>query len=88
MTIQLQKIGVLSAAHHDCSGSLHTFDECKKYIESTVGIGTHVKPVIFALNLFAVQCMTKDPSTGHGIRGVPSPWGPHSRNNQGRPAQR
>ena len=33
---------------------MHTFDECKKYIESTVGIVTDVKPVDFTLNAFAV----------------------------------
>ena len=54
MTINLQKIGVLSATHLDYSGSMHTFDDCIKYIESTVGIGTHVKPVIFTLIIFAV----------------------------------
>ena len=51
---ELQRILVLSAIHHDYSGSLHTFCKCKKYIESTVGTRTHVKPVFFTVNLFAV----------------------------------
>ena len=54
ITLDLHKTQILAATHHDCSGLLHTFDECKKYIESTVRIGTHVKPVIFTLIIFAV----------------------------------
>ena len=54
ITIELQKIGVLSATHLNYIGSLHTLDDCKKCIESTVGIVTDVKPVIFTVNLFAV----------------------------------
>ena len=54
ITITLLKIQVLPATHHDCSGSLHTFAKCKKCIESTVRIGTHVKPVKFTLIIFAV----------------------------------
>ena len=50
----LQKIQVLSAIHHKSSGSLHTFEDCKKYSESTVGTGTDVIPVICTLNIFAV----------------------------------
>ena len=54
MTIQLQKTQVLSAFHLDYIESLYRLDECKKCIESTVGTGTHVKPVKFTLNIFAV----------------------------------
>ena len=54
MKIELQEIQVLSTTHHDSIGSLHTFDDCIKYSESTVRIGTHVKPVVFTLNIFAV----------------------------------
>ena len=50
----MQRKQVFSAIHHDYSGSLHTFCNCKKYIESTVGTRTHVKPVFFTLNVFAV----------------------------------
>ena len=41
-------------AHPDCIGTLQTFDDCLKYSESTVGIVTEVKPVIFTLIIFAV----------------------------------
>ena len=54
MTVELQKMGVLSLTHDNCSGSLHTFDDCKKCIESTVRIRTDGKPVKFTLNVFAV----------------------------------
>ena len=54
MTIKLQKIGILAATHLDYSGSLHTLDDCIKYIESTVRIQTDVKPVIFTVIIFAV----------------------------------
>ena len=33
---------------------MHKTEECKKCSESTVGTGTDVIPVIFALNIFAV----------------------------------
>ena len=52
--IEWERKQVLSAIHHDCSGSLHTFYNCKKCIESTVGTRTHVKPVFFTLNIFTV----------------------------------
>ena len=54
IAIELQKMQVLSATCQEYSGSLHTYNNCSKYSESTVRIGTHVKPVIFALNIFAV----------------------------------
>ena len=54
-TIELERKQVLSAIHHDYSGSLHTICNCKICIESTVGTRTHVKPVFFTVNLFAVQ---------------------------------
>ena len=53
-TIELERTQVLSAINHDCSGSLHTFCYCKKCIESTVGTRTHVKPVFFTVDIFAV----------------------------------
>ena len=52
--IELQKIGVLFAFLCDYIESLHTFCNCKKYSESTVGIVTDVKPVVFTVDLFAV----------------------------------
>ena len=54
MTIELLNILFFSLTHHDSSESLHTFDDCLKYSESTVRIGTHVKPLIFTLDVFAV----------------------------------
>ena len=50
----MQKIEIKSVVHRDCIGSLHTFDEFIKYSESTVGIVTDVKPVVFTVDLFAV----------------------------------
>ena len=54
ITIELQKREVLSVTNLDYIGSLHTLDDCKKYIESTVRIVTDVKPVIFTVIIFAV----------------------------------
>ena len=54
MTLEMQRLKVLSVTHHEYSRSLHTIDKCKKYIESTVRTGTHVKPVFFTVNIFAV----------------------------------
>ena len=36
------------------SDSMHARINCKKYSESAVEIGTHVKPVVFTLEIFAV----------------------------------
>ena len=63
ITLVLQEIQVLSATNHDCIGSLHTFSDCKKCIESTVGIGTHVKPVEYTLIIFAVYSQGKKVSS-------------------------
>ena len=46
----MPKINTKSAVHRDCIGSLHTFDECIKYSESTVGIVTDVIPAIFTVD--------------------------------------
>ena len=54
-TIKLEITQVLSVILRDSSGSLHTLCHCKKCIESTVRTRTHVKPVFFTLNIFAVQ---------------------------------
>ena len=53
-TIELERKQDLSAILHDYSGSLHTFCHCKKCIESTVRTRTHVKPVFFTVDIFAV----------------------------------
>ena len=52
--IKLVRKQVLSSIYHDRSGLLNTFCYCKKCIESTVRTGTHVKPVFFTVNIFAV----------------------------------
>ena len=36
------------------SGSLPTFVDCQKDSQTTVGNGTHVKPVLLAVKIFAV----------------------------------
>ena len=36
------------------SGLLHTFVDCQKDSQTTVGIGTHLKPVLLAVKIFAV----------------------------------
>ena len=55
MTIRLLKTQLLFAIHLDYIWSMQTLDDCKKYIESTVGTVTDVKPVISTVNIFAVH---------------------------------
>ena len=55
--MELQKVHILSVTQNNYSESLHTFYQCKKYSESTVGTRTHVKPVFFTLNVFAVYLL-------------------------------
>ena len=55
LTIEFWEIQVFPATHHDYIESLHTYNDCIKYSESTVGTGTQVKPVLFTVNIFEVQ---------------------------------
>ena len=71
--IELERKHVLYAVHHNYSESLHTFYQCKKYSESTVGTRTHVKPVFFTVDLFAVYKNKDNISQGRPMSPAISP---------------
>ena len=50
----LQKLEVWATIQFDCSDPLYTMNDCKKSSETTEGKRTQWKPVVFAVELFAV----------------------------------